>query len=80
MAASPITAIVLHQYVDLKYRRTTVLFVLEERTSAAPEKGKNPHVPINYFLLSSLANHIIITQTDFAAILLMVSQTIVKSS
>jgi hypothetical protein len=38
MAASPITAIVLHQYVDLKYRRTTVLFVLEERTSAAPEK------------------------------------------
>jgi hypothetical protein len=38
MAASPITAIVLHQYVDLKYRRTTRLFVLEEMTSVAPEK------------------------------------------
>jgi hypothetical protein len=79
MAASLIMACVICQNVDLKYRRTsTRLFALEEVTSVAPEKGKKLCISLMFYPLR-LANRNI-TPTDSAAILLMVSQTIVKSS
>lgn len=79
MAASLIMACVICQNVDLKYRRTsTRLFALEEVTSVAPEKGKKLCISLIFYPLH-LANRNI-TPTDSAAILLMVSQTIVKSS